>query len=91
VFTRRRLAVFIDGCFWHGCGEHGQRPLIRNGAYWTPKIAGNVERDRRHTELLERNGWTVVRFWEHDGVDAVADAIEAILHDVSLESASEPL
>jgi DNA mismatch endonuclease (patch repair protein) len=57
VFTRQRVAVFIDGCFWHGCPEHGQRPGIRNGAYWSPKIAGNAERDQRHTAALEAAGW----------------------------------
>jgi DNA mismatch endonuclease (patch repair protein) len=75
VFTRQRVAVFIDGCFWHGCPEHGQRPEIRNGAYWSPKIAGNTERDQRHSAALEAAGWTVLRFWEHEPPQAVADEV----------------
>lgn len=76
VFTRARLAVFIDGCFWHGCPEHGQRPDVRNGHYWTPKIAGNAERDQRHTRALANAGWTVLRFWEHESPDEVASKIQ---------------
>lgn len=72
VFTRRRVAVFLDGCFWHGCPEHGRRPSIQNGHYWRPKIAGNMERDRRHSDALEAAGWKVLRFWEHDEPTAVA-------------------
>jgi DNA mismatch endonuclease (patch repair protein) len=75
VFTRRRVAVFCDGCFWHGCPEHGQRPNVRNGHYWTPKIEGNRERDARHTAALESAGWTVLRFWEHEDVGVVAAGI----------------
>lgn len=75
VFTKRRVAIFIDGCFWHGCPEHGQRPGIRNGHYWSPKIAGNRERDARHTAALVAAGWTVLRFWEHEPAAAVANRI----------------
>lgn len=79
AFTRQRLAVFIDGCFWHGCPDHGRRPSVRNGHYWTPKLAGNVERDRRHTSALEAAGWTVVRFWEHQQPHAVADEVAELV------------
>jgi DNA mismatch endonuclease, patch repair protein len=72
VFTRAHLAVFIDGCFWHGCPKHGQRPSVQNGHYWTPKIAGNVARDERHTQALVEAGWTVLRFWEHEAPETVA-------------------
>jgi DNA mismatch endonuclease, patch repair protein len=75
VFTRGRVAIFLDGCFWHGCPEHGQRPRVRNGSYWGPKIAGNVDRDRRHTRALEAAGWHVVRIWEHEDLDAAAAQI----------------
>ena len=85
AFPRRRVAVFIDGCFWHGCPEHGRRPAIRNGHYWTPKIAGNVERDRRQVEALQGGGWQVLRFWAHLPAEqiarAVAAAVEAGLSD----------
>lgn len=75
VFTRRRVAIFMDGCFWHGCPEHGRRPAIRNAHYWDPKIAGNVERDHRHTAALEAADWVVLRFWEHDKPEDVARQI----------------
>jgi DNA mismatch endonuclease, patch repair protein len=83
VFTRARLCVFIDGCFWHGCHEHGRRPAVRNADYWDPKIAGNVERDRRHTAALQEAGWTVRRFWEHDGSERIAAAVERAYLGVS--------
>jgi len=76
AFTKHRVAVFCDGCFWHGCPEHGQRPDIRNGYYWNPKIAGNMERDLQHTAALQDAGWAVLRFWEHEDQLTVADAIE---------------
>ncbi len=75
VFTRRRLAIFIDGCYWHGCPELGQRKGGANPGYWGPKIARNQERDAEHTTLLEAAGWTVMRFWEHEGPEAIATAV----------------
>ena len=81
AFTRRRLAIFIDGCFWHGCPEHGQRPDIRNASYWSPKLAANHERDARHTAALEAADWTVLRFWEHEPVATVADRIADEVRD----------
>ena len=65
VFTRVRVAVFIDGCFWHGCPEHYRAPAT-NIDYWTAKIAGNSTRDRETDRLLAEAGWTVVRIWEHE-------------------------
>lgn len=76
VFPGVRLAVFIDGCFWHGCAEHGQRPGVRNGYYWRPKIDSNVERGARQVVALELAGWTVLRFWEHEAAEDVAKVIE---------------
>ena len=80
VFTRARVAVFVDGCFWHACPEHS-KPPSQNTGYWGPKLARNVERDRRYDEALTEAGWTVVRVWEHepltDAVAAVADALRA--------------
>jgi DNA mismatch endonuclease (patch repair protein) len=78
VFTRKQVAVFIDGCFWHGCSEHGTQPKS-NAAYWSAKIAGNQERDRRVTLALEEAGWTVVRRWEHDSADDSVAVIAATL------------
>jgi DNA mismatch endonuclease, patch repair protein len=64
AFPRRRVAVFVDGCFWHSCPEHGRRPG-KNGEYWLPKLTRNVARDREQTQALESAGWAVVRIWEH--------------------------
>lgn len=74
VFTRSRIAVFVDGCFWHGCSDHGTLPE-RNQEYWTPKLAANAARDRRNDEALEREGWVVIRVWEHEPVAAASDRI----------------
>lgn len=78
VFTRWRVAVFLDGCFWHGCPEH-QRVPKSNREYWVPKLAGNVERDRRVDRALTLGGWRVVRIWEHVDLDAAVDIVENAL------------
>ena len=65
VFPGRYLAVFVDGCFWHGCPDHYVRPRSRTG-FWDRKLQSNVGRDRRQTLQLEESGWRVLRFWEHD-------------------------
>ena len=65
VFTRAKVAVFVDGCFWHGCPEHQVLPRA-NPDYWVPKLHRNVERDREVDEALAAAGWTVVRVWEHE-------------------------
>jgi DNA mismatch endonuclease (patch repair protein) len=75
VFPRRRVAVFVDGCFWHACEIHSSRPAI-NVDYWSPKLQGNVDRDRRQDEALRVAGWIVVRAWEHDDPVSVADRVE---------------
>ena len=78
VFTRRKVAVFIDGCFWHSCPVHGTSPKS-NTSYWGPKLGANVARDRRNDDGLSAAGWLVVRIWEHEDVDeAVARVIEAV-------------
>lgn len=64
VFTRQRLAVFIDGCFWHGCLEHGTVP-VKHSDYWGPKLAKNAERDRETDAMAKAEGWKVLRIWEH--------------------------
>lgn len=76
VFTRARVAVFVDGCFWHGCPTHGNRPG-HNTHYWGPKLDRNVERDRRVTEGLVAAGWEVIRAWEHDPVELVVERVAA--------------
>jgi len=75
VFTRCRVAVFIDGCFWHGCPLHGTSPKA-NAEYWGPKLARNVERDLETTAFLTASGWTVLRFWEHENPADVAALVE---------------
>jgi len=78
AFTGRKVAVFIDGCFWHACPEHGSKPK-NNEWYWSPKLLKNVQRDRAADAALHDAGWTVVRLWEHVPVqDAVAAVIAAV-------------
>jgi DNA mismatch endonuclease Vsr len=77
VFTRKHIAVFIDGCFWHGCPEHGTRQFRTNTTYWDEKIARNIRRDIDTADQLEREGWTVLRYWEHVRPDEVVASIEA--------------
>jgi DNA mismatch endonuclease, patch repair protein len=78
AFTSRKVAVFVDGCFWHACPDHGTKPKS-NEWYWSPKLAGNVERDRAADEALAQAGWTVVRLWEHIPLDdAVAAVVTAV-------------
>lgn len=74
VFTRRKLAVFVDGCFWHSCPQHGNVPR-RNVEYWGPKLERNARRDRLVNEQLAAAGWRVVRAWEHEPTNEVAEAV----------------
>ncbi|MBF6194152.1 very short patch repair endonuclease [Nocardia sp. CDC186] len=76
VFTRAKVAVFIDGCFWHGCPEH-HRPSRTNAEFWANKISANRERDSRTNTLLRQTGWTVLRVWEHEAPDQAAGRIIA--------------
>jgi DNA mismatch endonuclease, patch repair protein len=80
VFTRWRVAVFIDGCFWHGCPNHWTAPKA-NSAWWQEKIEANVARDRRADAGLAAEGWLVVRIWEHEPVSLGVDRIERALDD----------
>lgn len=78
VFTRLKVAVFIDGCFWHGCPEHGTTPKA-NSAYWGPKLERNRERDVAVNAGLSKAGWHVVRAWEHESAGSIADRIQQVL------------
>jgi DNA mismatch endonuclease (patch repair protein) len=80
VFTRARVAVFVDGCFWHGCPEHFVAPKSNRG-YWGPKIAGNRERDSATDQRLAADGWIVLRCWEHESMDAVAEHVERVIRE----------
>jgi DNA mismatch endonuclease (patch repair protein) len=75
VFPGARLAVFVDGCFWHGCPEHGNKPRA-NTPYWSVKLARNVARDAQVDAELESAGWAVIRVWEHEDVQEAAERIE---------------
>ncbi|GAA2229035.1 hypothetical protein GCM10010232_14000 [Streptomyces amakusaensis] len=74
VFGPAKVAVFMDGCFWHGCPQHATRPKA-NAEWWREKLDKNMARDRETTEHLRAQGWTVLRFWEHESPKAVARAV----------------
>ena len=78
AFTARRVAIFVDGCFWHCCPQHGTRPAA-NTWYWEPKLQRNVERDRAADAALLAAGWQVVRVWEHETLDAALAAVLSAL------------
>lgn len=90
VFTRRRVAVFVDGCFWHGCPQHATSPKA-NGAWWAAKLAGNIARDRDTDDRLASAGWTVVRVWEHEPTPDAADRVERAVAASSPPRRSKPL
>ena len=69
MFRKAKIAVFVDGCYWHGCPEHHTQPAT-NSEYWSAKIGGNVARDRDTTARLAEAGWTVLCFWEHEDLKA---------------------
>lgn len=76
AFTRLRLAIFVDGCFWHGCPIHGTWPK-RNREFWREKIYTNIRRDHDTDARLVQAGWEVVRVWEHEDPHQAADRIAA--------------
>ena len=82
VFRAARIAVFVDGCFWHRCPEHGELPKA-NRAWWKVKLARTWERDRFNDRRLAEAGWTVVRVWEHDDPSDAADGIERLVASAS--------
>jgi DNA mismatch endonuclease, patch repair protein len=82
VFSSARLAVFVDGCFWHRCPEHGELPKA-NRAWWEAKLARTWERDRANDLALGAAGWTILRVWEHEAPDAAAARIERMLASLS--------
>jgi DNA mismatch endonuclease (patch repair protein) len=80
IFPKHKLAIFVDGCFWHGCRQHLRMPQS-NRAYWKRKIAQNMKRDRKITRVLRKTSWQVVRIWEHSlrVPDSVAKRIKSQL------------
>ncbi|MET9613384.1 very short patch repair endonuclease [Kitasatospora indigofera] len=80
AFTRAKVAVFLDGCFWHGCPEHATRPKA-NSSWWATKLDRNIARDTETSRHLEEAGWLVLRFWEHQSPESVAVEIaSAVSH-----------
>lgn len=78
AFTRLGVAVFVDGCFWHGCPHHATTPKA-NREWWEQKLAANVARDRDTDRALHDAGWAVIRVWEHEDAARAADLVEQVL------------
>jgi DNA mismatch endonuclease (patch repair protein) len=78
VFGPARVAVYVDGCFWHSCPEHGTRPKA-NAEWWGRKLDRNQERDRETDRVLRENGWEVVRIWEHEDPVEAADRVHRLV------------
>jgi DNA mismatch endonuclease (patch repair protein) len=78
AFTRARVAVFVDGCFWHSCPQHATRPAA-NRQWWADKLAANVTRDRDTDRRLDEAGWAVVRVWEHEDADTAARRVADVV------------
>lgn len=88
VFPRVKVAVFVDGCFWHGCPEHYRTPRT-NTEYWDDKITGNCRRDANTNSILREAGWTVVRIWEHEEPSAAAMVVAQIVAEARDQVESE--
>lgn len=80
LFTRARVAVFVDGCFWHRCPEHGTWPAA-NAAWWRAKLERNVARDSETDSLLGHDGWAVIRIWEHEDPLIAAGRIADVVRE----------
>lgn len=80
AFRRHKVAVFVDGCFWHRCPQHGTVP-VNNQAWWETKLSANVERDERQSRALRATGWRVIRLWEHESPQSAADRVIAVLDE----------
>ncbi|MEU6614541.1 very short patch repair endonuclease [Streptomyces parvus] len=87
VFRRERVAIFVDGCFWHGCPEH-LRPARKNASFWSEKIAGNKRRDAETNAALTQAGWAVVRVWEHDDPAEACERISELVRERRADSQS---
>lgn len=84
VFPRARVAVFIDGCYWHGCPEH-HTTAKANAEFWAAKVATNRARDADTDQALEANGWTILRIWEHTPAEEAASLIEQVVVNAGLK------
>ena len=81
VFPTLQLAVFVDGCFWHGCKEHRSLP-VSNAVFWRQKIEGNAKRDKLQATWLLEAGWNVLRIWEHDVPDAAERRVVELVNEL---------
>lgn len=88
VFTRAKVAVFVDGCYWHGCPEHGTTAKT-NATYWDSKIGRNRDRDGETDRLLGEAGWLIVRIWEHEDAHEAAERVAGAVRG-SLSSRHSP-
>lgn len=89
VFPRWKLVVFVDGCFWHSCPDHGSTPTARRD-WWAAKLERTVERDRETNAALRDAGWTVLRIWEHEDADEAAHRVAAALEAIRGPCALKP-
>jgi DNA mismatch endonuclease (patch repair protein) len=90
AFTRLRIAVFVDGCFWHGCKRHGRVPKA-NSAYWEAKLARNLQRDTTVNADLKAAGWQVIRVWEHSPTSISVSRVIKAVKERSIAEASAKL
>ncbi|MEU4051451.1 very short patch repair endonuclease [Streptomyces olivaceus] len=89
VFPRAKVAIFLDGCFWHGCPQHATQPKS-NAEWWRTKLDKNMSRDAETTEHLRDEGWTVLRFWEHEAPEDVAKQVAGALASCLRTSTPQP-
>lgn len=87
LFRPKKVCVYVDGCFWHSCPEHGTMPAS-NREFWEEKLRRNQERDRSNSRLLKQRGWRVIRIWEHQDPVAAADEIEGLIASQNRERRS---
>jgi len=80
VFGPTKVAVFVDGCFWHGCPQHGARRTTANTTYWREKVVRNQDRDADTDAKLSAAGWLIIRCWEHDDPEKVAERISSAVN-----------
>lgn len=90
LFSRKRIAVFIDGCYWHGCPDHYTVPKA-NAKFWREKLHRNRVRDVDTTRFLEGRGWKVMRFWTHETPQLVAAAVERAVHEAAAQGPALPV
>jgi len=88
VFVAAKVAVFVDGCFWHVCPQHGTRPKA-NAEFWSAKLAANQERDRDTNRRLAAAGWKVIRVWEHEDPSTAAADIEQVVRRRAIDAGDQ--